>query len=306
MHPFSIAEIKRGLSGNIDPHEVDIFIMHAAGKTREFVLAHPEFILSSREAETLRQHVRRRMEHEPVAYIVGHKEFFGLDFEVDRHTLVPRPETELVVESILRHESARAWSGSPRNDPTREKVAVIDVGTGSGNIVVSLAKHLPGSELPADRYEFIGIDLSPQALKVARRNAKRHGVGVRFIESDLLENPSVNETLNRCGRAIVAANLPYLSKAIYESAMPDVKDYEPKSALYSPEEGLCHYRRLLEQAEKTFGSSPKLHATFFLEIGPEQKKLLPAVIARHLQNAKSEFAKDLAGKWRLAVIEASP
>jgi release factor glutamine methyltransferase len=297
----SVADIKKKHSKEIDPHEIDLFIMRATGKSREFLLAHPEYELSAKERRTVTRCVRRRLAHEPVAYILGQREFFGLDFDVTKDTLIPRPETEMLVEEILRYAESEIEDPKSGN----RKTAVIDVGTGSGNIIVSIAKQLSHRRSKTADHVFFGLDISSRALKVARSNARKNNVGgsVRFKRSDLLEDLSIDSLGHSIDSLVIAANLPYLSKEIYESSMPDVKDFEPKSALYSPEQGLRHYRKLLEQARDIRKRHPYLRIALFLEISPEQKKLLPKLIESRLPKSEKTFLKDLAGKWRVVRIE---
>jgi len=199
---------------------------------------------------------------------------------------VPRPETEMMVEQTL---------GLLRNMP--RDTFVIDIGTGSGNIIISITKNATRTD-----YKFYATDISEGALKIAKRNAKNHGVDkkVKFIESNLLSAFIQNKKhIAQNANLIITANLPYLSKEIYNSAPIDVKKFEPKSALYSPEQGLQHYRKLLEQLQKI----PSSTKTILLEISPEQKQPLTKLIKTILPTAKISFTKDLAGKWRICNIK---
>jgi release factor glutamine methyltransferase len=167
--------------------------------------------------------VRRRLQREPVAMIVGHREFWGLEFEVTRDVLVPRPDTEFVVEAAIELAGTR-------------DVHIVDVGTGSGCIAVSLAVALRGATL-------VAADISPAALAVARRNAERHGVGDRltFVQSDLLE--SVPGTAD-----LIASNPPYIASADALTLPPEVVNYEPHVALFGGADGLAAIRRLFGTA----------------------------------------------------------
>jgi release factor glutamine methyltransferase len=308
MPPLSVAEIRQRYLKKVDPFEIDLFIMHATQKSREFLWAHPEYTLSSLEVTRVNRYINRRLKHEPVAYILGHKEFFGLDFRVTKDTLIPRPETEGVVEAILQHLAQTTKNESPQKvaSLSTQKTCVIDVGTGSGNILISLAKHLQNASSKFSHYRFFGLDISLQALRIARSNAKYHSVKnhLHFKHSNLLTKllPHLKQS-KHYSRIILAANLPYLSKEIYETTSLDVKKHEPKSALYSPEKGLGHYRKLFHQIKNIQQSRPDLSFSIFLEISPEQKKLLSLLIKQHFPNAQKKFIKDLTSKWRIALIE---
>lgn len=249
------------------------------------------------------------MRGEPVAYIVGHKEFYGLDFKVDENTLIPRPETELLVEkalsSVIGHPPRVDEQSSSRVEAGRSSVSIIDVGTGSGNIIISIANEL--KKVIGHRSSiigFFGIDISKDALKIAKNNAKTHGVDkkIDFLHGDLL-SPIIGNWKLEIGNStmIIVANLPYLSKEIFASAPIDVKKYEPKSALYSSKQGLSHYEKLLKQIKKLLFI---VHCSLFvvLELSPEQKTLITKMIKKIFPSAKIEFFKDLAGKWRVCKI----
>ncbi|MDD5396552.1 MAG: peptide chain release factor N(5)-glutamine methyltransferase [Candidatus Moranbacteria bacterium] len=295
---ITIKDILDKYHNQIDCLDLEILIANSLGKTREFVLIHPEHKPTKSQISKLESQISRRAQGEPVAYIVGHKEFYGLDFEVNKHTLVPRPETELMVEQVL---------SSVINH--HDKINVIDVGTGSGNIIISIA-NLDSRLRGNDKIEFYAIDISEDALKIAKQNAKQNGVGgkIKFLHGSLLE-----PILKKCSMLhdpcsmIITANLPYLSKEVYDSTPVDVKKFEPKTALYSPEAGLQHYRKLLEQVKnQVIGHQSSV--ILFLEFSPEQKTSLSKLIKSILPQAEISFTKDLAGKWRICkvTIHTSP
>lgn len=240
----------------IDPLDREVLLAFVTHTSREFVLAHPETVLSEHAASRLQKIFARRIRHEPTAYLTGTKEFFGNSFLVSRSTLIPRPETELLVEKTI--ETIKKLSH-------QKKIAIIDVGTGSGAIIVSLALSLKNYS----SLNYFATDTSKRALAVAQKNALRHQVTVRFQEGDLLK-PFLNELLSY-ETIIIAANLPYLSSKIYTKAAPDVRLFEPRQALVSEQAGLAHYQKLIQQIAQNF---PQKNIHFFLEISPEQEKLL--------------------------------
>ena len=199
--------------------------------------------------------VKRRAEGTPVAYLVGHREFFSLDFRVTQDVLIPRPETELLVMTLI--ELARQ---SPR-----EPIAVCDVGTGSGIIAVAAAKHLPKSRVTA-------IDVSPAALDVARGNAQTHGVldRIEFFQSDLFAAVSPERQFD-----FVVGNPPYVGEGELDSLAPEVRRFEPRVALVAGRRGTEVIERLLAQAVE------RLHpgGWILLEISPMIHDAVQALLA---------------------------
>src|SRR5689334_20124858 len=181
------------------------------------------------------------MRREPVSQIVGHREFWGLEFEVTRDVLTPRPETELIVQAAL--DLFRTQPVSP----------IVDIGTGSGCIVTALAVELPDAR-------FIASDASLAALTVARRNAKRHGVADRiaFLHTSLV--PPENDV------GMIVSNPPYVPRLQRDSLMPEVRDFEPEIALFGGEDGLDVYRALFEQSPGDLNAGGWL----IIEVGYDQ------------------------------------
>ncbi|HBI34426.1 MAG TPA: peptide chain release factor N(5)-glutamine methyltransferase [Candidatus Moranbacteria bacterium] len=294
---MTISEIIQKYTNKLDYLDLEILIANSLGKTREFVLTYPEYKLTKFQISNFKFQINRRLKGEPIAYILGHKEFYGLDFIVNKHTLVPRPETELLVELVLNEISNFQFPIS--------NLGIVDIGTGSGNIIISIA-NLDSRLRGNDKVEYFGIDISKEALTIAKKNAAANGVDkkIKFLHGSLLE-PFIGNWKLEIGNStiVIVANLPYLSKEIYSSAPIDVKKFEPKSALYSPEAGLQHYRKLLEQLQDFLANCQLSHVTCFLEISPEQKQPLAKLIKSIFPKTKPEFKKDLAGKWRVCKIE---
>jgi release factor glutamine methyltransferase len=291
----SILELKKNYLKHIDFLDLELLIAAAIHKPREFVLTHPEYELTGNQALKIKNFIARRAKNEPLAYILGHKEFFGLDFIVNKHTLVPRPETEILVELALSEIDDLRF-------PIADLV-VIDIGTGSGNIIISLVKNLINSSFVIRHSSFYGIDISKTALKIAKQNAKKHKVAnkINFLHGNLLspiiKNPSF---INRQSPIVILANLPYLSKEIFQATPVDVKKYEPRSALYSPRYGLGHYSELFTQLKKLQTTNHKLQT--FIEFSPEQKKQLTLLLKKIFPKIKPIFHKDLAGRWRVCQL----
>ena len=331
----TISDLQKKYAGRIDHLDLELLLAHALGKPREFVLAYPEKILTQKQAEKAENYIKRRLQHEPIAYILGQKEFYGLPFEVTPATLIPRPETEMIVDetlvllrSMLRNKVRTAV---PTSVGTGIGTCVIDVGTGSGNIIISVEKSLESfchprvggdpvahkkvstldSRLRGNDIKFCGVDISREALCVARRNAKKNRVAekIKFLHGNLLE-PFLKDTKYKIQdtRYIILANLPYLSKEIYAATEPDVKKFEPKSALYSKNHGLDHYEKLFQQMKilNTNEANKLMKLQAILEISPEQKPLLAKLIKKYFPASKTQFKKDLAGRTRVATIKLQP
>jgi release factor glutamine methyltransferase len=267
------------------PEDFFVILSHLTGKEKVFLLAHPEYPLSAETEEKARLYLNRRLKHEPVAYLTGHREFYGRDYQVTRDTLIPRPETELMVERVL-----------DQIKNTNESTDVIDIGTGSGIIIITLAKERE-KMLSATPITYHALDISPRALTIAENNARTHDVvkKISFVESNLLQKFLIPPEKNR--HAVIVANLPYLSHRIYNESDNDVRDYEPKSALESGEDGLDHYRRLLPQILTLRPHYRSL--TFFFEISPEQDETLKADIEEHFPAATLRILPDYSGRARL-------
>lgn len=224
--------------------------------------------------------VERRGNGEPVAYLTGVKEFMGLDFLVTPAVLIPRPETELLVETALEVVKQKNIA----------RPVLADVGTGSGAIAVSLAAALPGAVVFA-------VDISPEALEVARRNAEKHGVADRvvFARGDLL-NPLPGTAAG--GVDVLAANLPYIPSGEMGGLMPGVARFEPWTALDGGEDGLSFYRRLVPMAEKFLRPG----GTLLMETAPGQAELLARWPGEYWT---TQILKDYAGRARLVAAVLS-
>lgn len=200
---------------------VELLLAHVLGVERAYLLAHPEHLLNTDTEQCFRSLYTRLRKGEPVAHLIGTKEFFGLEFQVNRSVLIPRPETEILVEEVIKF--ADKESG----------LRVLDVGTGSGAIAIALAKHLPNATV-------VATDVSHDAIEVARTNAEKHGVDVAFHVSDLLEE--VKGSFD-----VIVANLPYIGEEKFRFVSKETEQYEPSVALFGGVDGLELYRRLFRQ-----------------------------------------------------------
>jgi release factor glutamine methyltransferase len=248
----------------------------AIARDRAFLIAHADDALSDGQLRTFRELVARRVKREPLQYITGHQEFYNLDFEVTPDVLIPRPETETIVEAAL--------------DVTRGIPVpfIADIGTGSGCIVVSLLHELPGARA-------VATDLSLNALRIARRNATRHDVIDRLtlVQADGFPAIQMHRQFS-----LVVSNPPYVPEDEYATLQPEVRDYEPKSALVSGTDGLSHIRVLL--SEEPLCLRPDGH--FIFEIGFGQRDAVEQLVDDGLWNL-IEIRNDLQGIPRTFVLQ---
>ncbi len=294
----TIKTILRNKPAEINSLDLEILLAKAINQSREFVLTHPEYHLTKIQHIKFHSYISARVKLKPLAQIIKEKEFYNLNFIVNKHTLIPRPETELLVEEVLQKTNQLADKHS------RTDCCLLDVGTGSGNIIISLVKNIPFQKSNLSVDKFIAIDISGGALRVAKKNARQHKIEKRivFLKGNLLK-PFLKKYSEKPlpKNLIISANLPYLSKKIYHNCDDGVKLFEPKTALYSPNDGLQHYENLLKQLRDSTTIKQK-NLFLFLEISPEQKNLIEGLIKKYFPQAKIIFKKDLAGKWRLCNI----
>ena len=271
--------------------DCDLIIAHTLMKERTFVLAHPEHIPTQKQYEQISSLIKRRETGEPLAYVLGTKEFYGYDFNVTPDTLIPRPETELIIDLVIAH--------TKESSHTAQKI-FIDVGTGSGNIIITLAKQLGENKLGTDTDTLIATDISPKALTIAKKNAKKHNVDktISFLEGNLLTPVKISPSAS----LVIIANLPYVDTAIKDTLLHREESqglaYEPPEALWSPDHGLAHYKELLVQT-KELTKHNRFPLTNYYEINPDQKDLLQNEILARFPTATTTFHKDLANKWRI-------
>jgi len=277
-HAFTQAIRTLSAAGVETPRlDAQVLLAHLLGRDQTWLLAHDDEELSPEEAAAYEKLIVRRASHEPVAYLTGHRAFFGLDFQVDDRVLIPRPETELLVEAVLAVAAQRPGP-----------LSVADIGTGSGAIAVSLAVHGPDLTIYA-------VDTSPDALAVAQANASAllpdAARPINFLHGDLLAPlPAPVD--------IIAANLPYVAAGDRATLAPTVRDHEPSAALFSGPDGLDHIRRLLAAAPGHLRPG----GVILLEMGREQGAAIADLATDLLPGSHTEIRPDLAGHDRLAII----
>jgi len=279
----------------------ELLLLHVLGRDRAWMYAHPEEEISAPEAERFFKLVSRRAAGEPTQHLTGKQEFWGLEFEVTPDVLIPRPETEHVIEVALDRLALRERrAGRPRKtEGTGLQIA--DIGTGSGCIAIALAKELPGAA-------FVATDISSAALAVARRNAISHGVTdrMRFVEANLLEESGEWRVASGERKPpgggisfdLIVSNPPYVGRREAGTLMREVREHEPEIALYGGEEGYELYADLIAQS----AGHLKPGGILVLELGHNS---LPAVEPLLDESAwtKIGVTKDLAGIPRVLASE---
>jgi release factor glutamine methyltransferase len=324
------AMLKSGIAQLRDAHvpsytlAAELLLLHVLGRDRTWMYSHPEEEISLVNADLYTALIRRRAAGEPTQHLTGKQEFWGLEFEVTPDVLIPRPETEHVIEVALDRLAVREIRAGRRQPLGGEGLRIADVGTGSGCIAIALAKALPRATLFA-------MDVSAAALEVARRNAERHGVSDRmaFLQSDLLEGlvipaPFVANALPYSSPSailpcqtlhnedaphptsqrspfrfdLIVSNPPYVGRREAATLMREVREHEPEVALYGGEEGYELYANLIAQSAKYL--LPR--GILVLELGHSS---LPAV--RPLLDAPAwsgvRVTNDLAGIPRVLAAE---
>jgi len=255
----------------------EILLSHVLNQDRTYLYLNYKRSLDINILKRFWQAIRRRAKGEPVAYIIGKKEFWSLEFEVNPHVLIPRPETELLVErgiECVKHI---------------KKPLILDIGTGSGAIAIALAKELPNAEVWA-------TDISEEAIEVAKRNAKKHDVSDRiiFLKGDLWK-PLEKE---KAKFHLIVTNPPYVSSKDYPKLSPEVRDWEPKIALWGGEKGLSLIKRIVIDAARFLLTGGFL----LLEISPEQAKYVKQLIHSTANFTDLKAIKDYSTTFR--VIQA--
>jgi release factor glutamine methyltransferase len=257
---------------------------HALRVTPLDLHLHESQIVQGEGLRRAQELLARRAGREPLQYLLGTQEFCGLEFEVEPSVLIPRPETELLVEAAVRCVGIQPAAG--------RRPVVADVGTGSGCIAVSLACRLPLAVLYA-------TDRSAESLHVARRNAQRHGVSgqVTFLEGDLLKPLHAREMSGRVD--VVVSNPPYIAEREWETLQPEVRLFEPRVALAGGEDGLAVYRRLVEESTEFLSAGGWL----VMEVGQGQAESVRRLLDATGQYGSVDVRPDRAGIDRVVCAQ---
>ena len=220
--------------------------------------------LNDEETKLYREYLKRRSSREPLQYITGSVEFYGLEFKVNNSVLIPRQETEILLETVINQNLKD------------DRFNILDIGTGSGNIAVCLAKHLENSNVTS-------VDISDEALKVAKANAELNDVGdkITFIQANIFSNTELN------GFDIIVSNPPYVSEEDYENLQPELRLYEPKISLTDNNDGLSFYKQIVSASGHLLKSGGKI----YFEVGAGQfEKVMSMLRENNFSNV--EYKKD--------------
>lgn len=260
------------LSGTVEnPRaEAEYLLCEIIKKDRLYLSVHKSSEIMPVQEKTFLEFCKRRSVGEPFAYIAGHREFMSLDFAVDKRVLIPRPETELLVETVIENHK----NATPH---------ILDVCTGSGAIACSLAVYIENAVV-------CGIDISEDALEVARQNAKNlvPKGNISFFKANALEKISLNEKFD-----IVVSNPPYIESSIIETLDTDVKNHEPRLALDGGNDGLIFYRKIVQNIDNIL----KPDGMIYFEIGYNQGEAVCAIMEKRFRNIS--ITKDYAGLDRI-------
>lgn len=273
----------------IQPQEAELLLSHILKKDPIFIKARPGLKLSRAQLLRFKSLEKRRAHNEPMAYILKSQPFYGQLFTVDRHTLIPRPETEYMVDIIKKDLT---------NKPSKK--LIIDVGTGSGCLGLTLKLQVPNATV-------IASDISRKALSVARKNSRSLKAETILVQDDLLGDrlqSKIHQTLKKTSfdRIVLVANLPYLPTSYKKDMAPDVVDYEPSTALFAGSDGLMLINKLLTQISKSKLAS--LIKSAYLEIDPSQSKKLTKIVKKLFPSWQVRVLPDLACRPRYLVISA--
>jgi release factor glutamine methyltransferase len=269
--------MKAGINANLASLDAEVLARKVLGWDRTRFITERHEPATSSFLLNFEHVVARRVRREPISYITGTREFWGIDFEVTPDVLIPRPETELIIEEALERIE------------TDSRPLIVDVGTGSGCIAVVLAREVPGARV-------VATDVSNRALEVARRNAIRHGVAdrVRFVETSFLDG--IDDAAN-----LIVSNPPYVPSVSAPGLTPEVRDYEPGVALFGGEDGLESLRRVVE------GALPRLvpGGWLIMEFGYGQDEHVERLVPEYPGLTLAKIRHDLQDIPRTAVIRKS-
>ena len=259
--------------------DAEVLLGHLLEKTRLQLYLHFEMPVFQEHLTSYRELIKKRLEHTPVSYLTNRKEFMALDFYVDERVLIPRPETEQLVETIL-------------TEKTGDSESLLELGTGSGAIATSLAVHQP-------EWNIIATDISEPALAVAKKNAETHActAQIKFLSGDLFEPIKAIDTTGEIRFDWIVCNPPYIKKTEWDTLSPDVREYEPEIALFAGDDGLTVIRRLIAEAPEYLAPNGKL----ILEIGDTQGDTVRPLIEGEPAYCTYKLLKDYAEKDRIVL-----
>jgi release factor glutamine methyltransferase len=268
-------------------------------KDKSWLYINNDYELNKNEKKIFNSFINQRLKNKPVAYIINKKEFFGYDFYVDENVLIPRPETELIVEEVLKIITG-VHTLVCRN------FNLIDIGTGSGCIIISILNELVKNKNDKVIHSAYANDVSQKAIKITKVNAKKYNLNkkIKFIKNDLekfLDNLNKKDIYNS-NEIIITANLPYIKNDNYKNLSEDIKKYEPKIALTAGKDGLVYIEKLIESVLK-IKKKYKQYIYIFIEADPDQMSKIKALLKNKFDNAIIKIIRDLNQKERIISVK---
>lgn len=306
----SVIELKQN---GIDTAELDakVLLEHAVDKDRAFVFSHPDYLITNAQYSRFRRFIRRRKRGEPIAYISGHKEFYGYDFLVNKNVLIPRPESEWLVEKgtqfllkLKDQRPTRLAKAEPRRKTgsglraTEYGLRILDMGTGSGCLAIALSKSIPATSCQLlATVQIYAVDLNKRGLAISKKNAKRLNCeNVKFFHSNLFSNQKIKNKIFD----LILANLPYVpknrsSKFEFRSSIA----FEPQDAIFAEDNGTAIIKKFLKETRAHLSPA----GLILLELDPRNAKEILNFSKKLYPKAKIALRKDLAGKNRYLSIK---
>ena len=258
----------------------DSLLAYVLSCDRVRIYTNPDDVIDDADIRKYKELIYKRASHVPLQYITRRVEFMSLDFVVDERVLIPRPETEILVETVLNKAQDNKFSD--------KSIIIIEIGTGSGNIAVSLAKNLSNAEIYTN-------DISPDALTLAKTNIQRHEVvdKVHLLHGDFFG--AFCGSVEKEHADFIVSNPPYVSESEWNRLEPEVREHEPRQALVGGEDGLCYYRQIIMEAADWLRPGGHL----VIEIGETQADAIKKLMKNELHYEEIEIIKDLQGKERI-------
>ncbi len=278
-------------SANLD---AEVLLLEALNKNldKSWLYIHNDYELNKDEEKLFNDFINQRLKYKPVAYIINRKEFYGYDFYVDENVLIPRPETELIVDEVLKIVGVQNFAP-----------LLLDIGIGSGCIIISILNELTKDKKNKLIKNAFANDISKKAIEVAKINAKKYDLDkkIKFINDDL--EKVINEKIfSDLGQIIITANLPYIKNDDYKTLRPNVRKYEPAIALKAGKDGLDYIKKLINKISEI---QLKLNRNIylFLEADPEQMNEITTILSKKITNINIKIIKDLSGKERIISVK---
>jgi release factor glutamine methyltransferase len=266
--------------------------------SKSWLYINNEYVLSKKEEKLFNSFVNQRLKNKPVAYIISKKEFYGYDFYVDKDVLIPRPETEIIVEEVLKILN--------RKENSKNKINLIDIGTGSGCIMISILNELAKNKNDKVIHSAYANDISCEAIKIAKINSEKYNLSkkIKFIKNDFeffLDNLNKKNIYNS-DELIITANLPYIKNDGYKNLSVSVKKYEPKVALIAGKDGLAYIKKLIGHILK-IKKKRKQKIYVFIEADPDQMSKIRELFGKNFNDTIIKIIRDLSQKDRVISIK---